>query len=337
MFRSTAPDPSRTPVTSPTAGPMLAGCHAALVPRRSCCRSRRAAPDAASSSPRPRGGRSWRSPASSSPTHGYAGTSLDTIVAGAEVTKGALYHHFSGKQALFESVFESVENDATRDISRALRNSKDPWEKATAGLQRVPRGRPGPDVPADRDPGGSGGARLRALPRAGGALDVRPGPRHRPRRCCTLHRRASTRPCSPRSRGSSSAPCPRPGRASARPRTRPLAVARIETAIGFILAGLRTLTDTGARPVRPGPAATGPDQRPKVRLPPRVVAGQHLDPGVARGDLQRRLPAASLNVQSLVGPALDQVPSAPCRRGRPSPHRLPVVTDSGTKLPAGSV
>ena len=36
---------------------------------------------------------------------GYAGTSLDDIVAGAEVTKGALYHHFRGKQELFEAVF----------------------------------------------------------------------------------------------------------------------------------------------------------------------------------------------------------------------------------------
>ncbi len=68
-------------------------------------------------------------------THGYAGTSLDTIVAGARVTKGALYHHFSGKQAVFEAVFESVETDATKQIARALKGSRDPWEKAMAGLQ----------------------------------------------------------------------------------------------------------------------------------------------------------------------------------------------------------
>ncbi|MDF1606469.1 TetR/AcrR family transcriptional regulator [Nocardioides sp. YIM 152315] len=66
---------------------------------------------------------------------GYAATSLDTIVAGAEVTKGALYHHFSGKQALFEAVFERVEDDAARSIQRALEGHRDPWEKATAGLR----------------------------------------------------------------------------------------------------------------------------------------------------------------------------------------------------------
>jgi AcrR family transcriptional regulator len=66
---------------------------------------------------------------------GYAGTSLDEIVGGARVTKGALYHHFSGKQALFESVFENVEDDAAKAIRRAVRGHKDPWEKAMAGLR----------------------------------------------------------------------------------------------------------------------------------------------------------------------------------------------------------
>ncbi len=66
---------------------------------------------------------------------GYAGASLDEIVAGARVTKGALYHHFSGKQALFESVFERVEDDATSAIRKAVRGAGNPWDKAIAGLR----------------------------------------------------------------------------------------------------------------------------------------------------------------------------------------------------------
>ncbi len=66
---------------------------------------------------------------------GYAGTSLDAIVAGARVTKGALYHHFTGKQALFEAVFERVEGAASKAIHDQIKNERDPWEKARAGLR----------------------------------------------------------------------------------------------------------------------------------------------------------------------------------------------------------
>src|SRR6201991_538857 len=66
---------------------------------------------------------------------GYAATSLDAIVAGARVTKGALYHHFSGKQALFEAVFERVESNASKAIQKSLRGERDPWEKALLGLR----------------------------------------------------------------------------------------------------------------------------------------------------------------------------------------------------------
>jgi AcrR family transcriptional regulator len=66
---------------------------------------------------------------------GYAGTSLDEIVAGADVTKGALYHHYSGKQALFEAVFERVETAGAQTIQVAVRDKPDPWEKAIAGLR----------------------------------------------------------------------------------------------------------------------------------------------------------------------------------------------------------
>jgi AcrR family transcriptional regulator len=67
--------------------------------------------------------------------HGYAATSLDAIVAGADVTKGALYHHYSGKQALFEAVFEKVESEGAQQIQTAVLGHRDPWEKAIAGLR----------------------------------------------------------------------------------------------------------------------------------------------------------------------------------------------------------
>src|ERR1700712_3317090 len=55
--------------------------------------------------------------------HGYGGTSLDAIVADARLTKGALYHHFSGKQALFEAVFARAEDEASRQIRDPLRGA----------------------------------------------------------------------------------------------------------------------------------------------------------------------------------------------------------------------
>jgi AcrR family transcriptional regulator len=67
--------------------------------------------------------------------HGYSATSLDAIVAGADVTKGALYHHFSGKQAIFEAAFERVESRATAGIATATEGHQDPWLKAQAGLR----------------------------------------------------------------------------------------------------------------------------------------------------------------------------------------------------------
>jgi AcrR family transcriptional regulator len=67
--------------------------------------------------------------------HGYASTSLDAIVSAAKVTKGALYHHYSGKQALFEAVFEQVEAEAAQQIARTVKNVQDPWEKSLEGLR----------------------------------------------------------------------------------------------------------------------------------------------------------------------------------------------------------
>ena len=67
--------------------------------------------------------------------NGYVGTSLDAVVAGAAVTKGALYHHYNGKAALFEAVFAEVEAEAAKSIATSVKGVKDPWEKSLVGLR----------------------------------------------------------------------------------------------------------------------------------------------------------------------------------------------------------
>ena len=49
---------------------------------------------------------------------GYAATSTSALLAEAGVSKGALYHHFPSKEALFEAIFEHV---ARESIARATR------------------------------------------------------------------------------------------------------------------------------------------------------------------------------------------------------------------------
>ena len=67
--------------------------------------------------------------------HGYAGTSLDEVVAAARVTKGALYHHFPSKLALFESVFDRLQDGTTREIQKRIDAEADPWDRARVGLR----------------------------------------------------------------------------------------------------------------------------------------------------------------------------------------------------------
>ena len=51
---------------------------------------------------------------------GYAATSVDEIVRQAGVTKGALYHHFADKDALFRAVVEDVKGEVTSVMAQAF-------------------------------------------------------------------------------------------------------------------------------------------------------------------------------------------------------------------------
>jgi AcrR family transcriptional regulator len=64
---------------------------------------------------------------------GYAGTSLEDVASASQVTRGAVYHHFAGKQALFEAVLAAQESRAIAEITAAAA-AADPWEAALLAL-----------------------------------------------------------------------------------------------------------------------------------------------------------------------------------------------------------
>lgn len=64
--------------------------------------------------------------------HGYEGTSIEAVLRTADVSRGALYHHFAGKDALFEAVFEAVELDVGRRLAEAIAGIDDPVEAMRA-------------------------------------------------------------------------------------------------------------------------------------------------------------------------------------------------------------
>jgi AcrR family transcriptional regulator len=63
---------------------------------------------------------------------GYAQASVDEIAAAAGVTKGAVYHHFTGKEALFRAVHAEVEADALRRSARADDPAAPPLDRIVA-------------------------------------------------------------------------------------------------------------------------------------------------------------------------------------------------------------
>src|SRR5260370_7518983 len=77
--------------------------------------------------------------------NGYAQTSVDEIADAARVTKGAVYHHFAGKEALFRAVYAEAGAEA---LGRAVA-AGDPEAPPIAPI--VPNMNASPDsAPNDR-------------------------------------------------------------------------------------------------------------------------------------------------------------------------------------------
>jgi AcrR family transcriptional regulator len=60
--------------------------------------------------------------------HGYEGTSIEAVLSAAGVSRGALYHHFAGKEALFEAVVSAVSEQVTVELTEAVKGCADPLD-----------------------------------------------------------------------------------------------------------------------------------------------------------------------------------------------------------------
>jgi AcrR family transcriptional regulator len=65
--------------------------------------------------------------------HGYDATSIDAILGTAGVKRGALYHHFETKQALFDAVLDRVVAEIAQTAAAAARDAENPVASLRAG------------------------------------------------------------------------------------------------------------------------------------------------------------------------------------------------------------
>jgi AcrR family transcriptional regulator len=66
-------------------------------------------------------------------THGYDGTSIEMVLAESGVSRGSLYHHFPGKDALFHAVLEAAGARFGAEMEAAVRDAADPVEMLRIG------------------------------------------------------------------------------------------------------------------------------------------------------------------------------------------------------------
>src|ERR1700716_3383957 len=64
---------------------------------------------------------------------GYAAVATEQIVRAAGVTRGALYHHFDGKEELFAAVYEEVEADLVAELGQMAAEAADPLDALHLG------------------------------------------------------------------------------------------------------------------------------------------------------------------------------------------------------------
>jgi len=67
-------------------------------------------------------------------TVGFAATSMEDLVRSVGVTKGALYHHFAGKEELFRAVVDLVITESVEKVSIPQVITGDAWDATIEGM-----------------------------------------------------------------------------------------------------------------------------------------------------------------------------------------------------------
>ena len=65
---------------------------------------------------------------------GYQAASMEAISRAARVTRGAFYHHFEDKKALFEAVVVAMQAEAASRIETAAKAERKIWNRLTTGI-----------------------------------------------------------------------------------------------------------------------------------------------------------------------------------------------------------
>jgi AcrR family transcriptional regulator len=65
---------------------------------------------------------------------GFAGVSAEEIVAAAAMTRGALYHHYDGKEGLFEAVVDTLMQEVHAKLKKSAAGASDPLQAIERGI-----------------------------------------------------------------------------------------------------------------------------------------------------------------------------------------------------------
>jgi AcrR family transcriptional regulator len=67
--------------------------------------------------------------------YGYADAALESIVHEANLTRGAVYHHFRSKKELFRIVLEDVQREVAERVEQEASASEDIWQQLYLGCR----------------------------------------------------------------------------------------------------------------------------------------------------------------------------------------------------------